>query len=85
MTILSAFPCGSNIPQSYRTPVQGPAALSETATVADLARAATDASAGLEKANGRLSDTISIIDSCDAHQKEVAKALQPEPWWKRAF
>ena len=82
MQVLAAFPCSSNIPKSYRTPVEGAQPLPEGATVKDLAKAVTDASAGLDKANGRTADVIAITEACDAHQREVAKALMPRPWWR---
>lgn len=85
LTILASFPCSDAVPPSYKTPVAGPGELPEGVTVGELGAKYVEAHAALNVANGHTADVIEILERCDAHQKEVAKALQPKPWWARAF
>lgn len=37
----------------------------------------------LDKANGRMGDTLSIISTCEAREAEVRKALAPRSFWQQ--
>ena len=83
LTILSSFPCSDAIPRTYRVPVPGPGELPEGVTVGELGARYVEAHAALQIANGRTADVIAMAEACDAHQLEVAKALEPKPWWTK--
>lgn len=83
LNVVAAFPCADLVPHGYRTPVPGAQSLKVGATIGDLGEAVIEERAGRVIANGRTADVISIVEACDRRAEKAAKAMQPEPWWKR--
>lgn len=80
--ILAALKCGPLVPESYRRPVPPAPLLRPDATAGDALTALDGQTAALDKANGRTSDVIAIVETCDRRSVEVFTALQPRrPWW----
>jgi hypothetical protein len=76
---ISAIPaaCSSLVPESWRAPVPG-APLPEGATVGDWI-AFGDAQTGqLDKANGRTTDAIGIVERCEARDAAAVKRGRPK-------
>lgn len=78
---LSAGPCSSLIPGSWREGVPAPPLPSDD-TVGGLAVFADAAVGQLDKANGRTADTIAIVEACERRDAEAQERLTP-PWWQR--
>lgn len=64
--------CSAYIPDAWREPVPG-ADLPEGDTVADWISFADREAAQLDKANGRLSDTLHIVSECERRAGEAVK------------
>lgn len=68
--------CSSFIPEAWREPVQG-AELPEGNTVGDWIAFADREAAQLDKANGRLGDTLHIIGECEKRAAAAVKRSRP--------
>ena len=85
--VAPALDCSKLIPDGYRTPIPGAAVpkpdpvTGRHVTLADVMQFADGQSAALDRANGRTSDVISLVDLCSASNASMAKQLQPKPWW----
>lgn len=78
--VLSAAPCLSLVPEGWRQGVPAPA-LPAGSTAGDWAAYADEAVGALDKSNGRLTDTLDILDACERRDAEVAAKLE-RPWWR---
>lgn len=85
--IAPALNCSKLIPEAYRKPVPGASVpkpdrvTGRHVTLADVMQFGDGQSAALDRANGRTSDVVSLVDLCSSANEEMAKKLQPKPWW----
>jgi hypothetical protein len=54
------------------------------ATVGDWEKFGDAQTAQLDKANGRVADTLAIVEGCEKRDAATAARLAA-PWWKRPF
>lgn len=63
-------------------PVEGVSPLAEGATVGDLGAKLDAQTANLDRANGRTSDVLQIMDACDRRNQGIIREMTKKPWWK---
>jgi hypothetical protein len=81
LVIRPASACSTLVPEGWRDGVDSAPIPTEDTVGKWIAFG--DAQTGqLDKANGRTSDTLSIVQKCEARDAETAKALKPRPWWR---
>ena len=81
--VLAAVECAPYIPPEYRKQIVGAQPLPKPATVGMLADRLDEQTANLDRSQGRTSDVISLIDTCDKRNKQILKEAFPEkPWYK---
>ena len=64
--------CSSLLPDSWRTPIEG-VPLPDGSVVGDWIAAFDGQTGQLDKANGRIADTIAIVERCEARDKEAVQ------------
>lgn len=69
--------CSAFVPQAWREPVPG-AELPEGNTVGDWIAFADREAAQLDKANGRLADTLHIIGECERRAARAVERSRPK-------
>lgn len=79
--VLAAIECAPLVPQSYREKLQGVGPLPQGATIGTLADRLDEQTSNLDRANGRTSDVIGLIDACDKRNKGIIRELVPEKQW----
>lgn len=82
--ILSASPCSTLVPESWKAGVPAPD-LPGGSTAGEWAAFADSAVGRLDIANGRALDGMRIVEACEARDKASAEALKPKPWWRFAM
>jgi hypothetical protein len=74
--------CSSLIPASWATPVPSAALPAEDAVEADWQVFGIEQTGQLKRANGRTSDVVEIVTSCEARDAASVRHIQ-RPWWRR--
>jgi hypothetical protein len=69
--------CSAYIPDAWRQPVPG-APLPEGNAVADWIVALDQQTGQLDKANGRMADSLHIIGECERRASDAVKKLRPK-------
>jgi hypothetical protein len=81
--VLAAVECAPYIPPEYRKQIIGAQPLPKGATVGLLADRLDEQTANLDRSQGRTSDVIGLVDTCDKRNKEILKEAFPDkPWYK---
>lgn len=80
VTVSSVADCSRLVPKGWKDGV--PSAEPPTAdTAANWVAFGAAQTGQLDKANGRTTDTIGIVETCEAMKAEAAKAAR-RPWWR---
>jgi hypothetical protein len=81
--VLAAVECAPYIPPEYRKQLIGAQPLPKGATVGLLADRLDEQTATLDRSQGRTSDVIALVDTCDVRNKQILKEAFPDkPWYK---
>jgi len=75
--VASPSACSTLIPDSWREPVPG-APLPNGETVGEWIAFADAQTGQLDKANGRTSDALSIVERCEARDRAAVKRARPK-------
>lgn len=81
VAFLNASPCSQLVPDGWKDGVES-APLPKVDTVGEWVAFGDAQSAQLDKANGRTADALTIVQKCEARDRESADKLAPKPWWK---
>lgn len=79
--MLTASPCSQLVPDAWRGGVES-APLPKAETVGEWVAFGDAQTAQLDKANGRTADALSIVEKCEARDREAAQALRLRAGWK---
>ena len=74
--------CADLVPDRWKEGVKAPPIYSTEPTISDVMIYADAATARIDMANDRTSDTMSIIEACEKQNAKSAEKLRPKPWWR---
>ena len=74
--------CADLVPDRWKEGVKAPPIYSAEPTISDVMIYADAATARIDMANDRTSDTMSIIEACEKQNAKSAEKLRPKPWWR---
>lgn len=80
----SAADCAGLLPASWKAGVAGAALPPDEATAGDWIAFADAQTGKLDQANGRTADTISIVERCEARERDALKRAR-RGWLARLF
>lgn len=80
-TVTLGAGCSSLIPAGWAEPVPSAAFPQDGATIRDWQVFGVDQTGQLVRANGRTSDVIEVVRSCEARDAEAIRQMRP--WWRR--
>ncbi|MBK6026037.1 hypothetical protein QOZ96_002469 [Brevundimonas nasdae] len=76
--------CSSLIPRGWTEPVPSAALPSSDAVEADWQVFGIEQTGQLARANGRTSDVVEIVTSCEARDAKAVRQIE-RPWWRRLW